>query len=140
MTDDKRDQLADIMEKTIRVNRQEFFDSQSLYHKNVKSRRVDRTPLTVDPDNSFADLAEGYLLEQIKNRYSSSKLRAFVDSLFIKGVSRIETKDIQISGDSDFILLILAVIPHNDRDMPYTIEIGEGRILAPHLFDPYPDP
>ncbi len=73
MTDDKRDQLADIMEKTICVNRQGFFDSQSLYHKNVKSRRIDRTPLDVDLDDSLTDLAEeGYLLEQIKNRYSAA--------------------------------------------------------------------
>lgn len=128
MTDDKRDQLADIMEKTIRVNRQEFLDSQSLYHKSVKSRRVDRTPLTVELDDSLTDFAEGYLLEQIKNRYSSAKVRAFVDSLFTIGASRIEAKDIQISGDSDFILLILAVIRQNDRGMPYTVEIGEGRI------------
>lgn len=128
ITDDKRNQLADIMEKAIRVNRQEFFDSQSVYHKNVKSRRVDRTPLTVDLNDSFIDLAEGYLLDQIKNRYSAAKVRAFVDSLFIKGVSRIESKDIQILSDSDFILLILAVIRQNEKGMPYTIEIGEERI------------
>lgn len=128
-TDDKRDQIAGIMEKAIRINRQEFFDSQSLYHKNVKSRRVDRTPLIVETDNTFADLAEGYLLEQIRNGYSVARVRAFVNGIFAQGGSRITAKDIPISCDSDFILLILAVIRQNERDMPYIVELGEGRVM-----------
>lgn len=128
MMDDKRDQLGDIMEKTIRINRQEFLDAQSLYHKNVKSRRIDRAPLAIEPDDSFADLAERYLLEQFKNGYPAARIRAFVDDLFAKGASRIEAKDIQISCDSDFILLILAVIRQNDRGMPYSVKMGEGRV------------
>jgi len=126
--DDKRDQLAEIMEKNICINRQEFFDSQSLYHKNVKSRRVNRTPLTIELDDSFTDFAEEYFMEQIKKGYSTAKIRAFVDNLFSEGASRIEAKNIEISGDSDFILLILAVIRESDRGMPYTVEIGKGRI------------
>lgn len=128
VTDDKRDQLAGIMERNIRINRQEFFDAQSLYHKNVKSRRIDRTPLTVETDNSFADIAEGYLLQQIKNGYSAARVRSFINSLFSQGVIRIAAGDIQISSDSDFILLILAVIRQNETGMPYTVEMGEGRI------------
>ncbi|GHU43800.1 hypothetical protein FACS1894111_10010 [Clostridia bacterium] len=127
-TEEKRDQIATVMESHINVNRQEFVDEKSLYHKNVKSRRIDRTPIAVEKDNSFADLAEGYLLEQIKNGYPKARVSAFIKGLFAEGIDSIHAKDIPITCDSDFILLILAVIRQNDRGMPYSIKMQEGRI------------
>jgi len=128
MTEGKRDQLAGIMENNIRISRQEFFDARSLYHKNIKSRRIDRAPLTIEQDDSFAELAKGYLLEQIKNGYPAARVRAFVEGFFAAGTSRVDAKHIPITDDSDFILLILAVIRQNDRGMPYIVELREGQV------------
>ena len=126
--DEKREQVATIMEQNIRVRRQEFFDAGSLYHKNVKSRRIDRTPLAVEQDEAFSGFAEGYLLEQIKNGYPATKVRSFVNGLFEEGVNQIDAEHIPITSDSDFILTILAVIRQNERGMPYSIELREGRV------------
>lgn len=123
-----RDHLAGIMEGHIRAGRQEFFDERSLYHKNVRSRRVEREPLAIEQKDDFTGLAEGYLLEQISNGYPTARVRAFAEGLFADGKDAISSADISINDDSDFILLILAVIRQNERGMPYSVVMHNGRI------------
>jgi len=128
MTERQRDLLAVVMDKHIHTERQEFFDARSLYHKNVRSRRIERAPLAVEQNDDLLGTAEKYLFKQIKDGYPAARIRAFVEGLFPEGVNEIESKDIPIESDSDFILLILAVIRQNESGMPYTAElIGNGK-------------
>jgi hypothetical protein len=134
--EDKRNLLAGVMESNIRASRQEFFDSRSLYHKNVKSRRIDREPLAVVQGVELSELAEKYLLRQINNGYPATRVRAFVNSFFAEGNDEIESENIPIACDSDFILLILAVIRQNEREMPFSIDIKDGRVERNGYFIP----
>jgi hypothetical protein len=122
-----RDILASMLEKNIRVNRQEFVDGKSLYHKNVRSRRIDAPPLSIERNDAFSDSAMADLMEQIKNAYPIARIRAYVDGLFADGSDFVESKDIRITNDTDFVLLILAVIRASDRGMPYLVQMEEGR-------------
>jgi hypothetical protein len=122
-----RDTLATMLEKNIRVNRQEFVDGKSLYHKNVRNRRIDTPPLSIERDDTFSDAVMAGLMEQIKNVYPIARIRAYVDGLFADGSNSIESKDIPITSDTDFILLILAVVRASDRGMPYLVQMKEGR-------------
>jgi hypothetical protein len=128
MREDKREQLAGIMENNIYAGRQEFLDVRSLYHKNVRNRRIDRTPLVIDQNSNPIGLSENDLIKQINNGYPVARVRAFVENLFANGNNEIAAKDIQITCDSDFILLILAVIRQGERGMPYTVKIGDGQV------------
>lgn len=127
-TEDKREQIAVIMEDNTRTWRQEFFDERSLYHKSIRNRRVYREPLAVQPTDNFTELSESYLIKQISNGYPASRIRAFVDSLFTDGCYEIQSENIPITCDSDFILLILAVIRQGEKDMPHSAEIKDGSI------------
>lgn len=127
--DDTEQELAlEILAEGIRANRQEFLDGGSLYHKNVRSRRIQREPLPVEPDDSLEGLAQQYLLDQIRDSYPLATIKAYALSLFADGRKRVAARDIPLATDRDFILLILAVIRQQDPGMPYTIEEGEGRI------------
>jgi hypothetical protein len=132
----ERDSLAEIMESNVRLGKQEFFDSRSLYHKNIRSRRIDKEPLTVLPNGELSELAEKYILRQISNGYPAIRVRAFVDSLFADGNNEIKSENIPIACDSDFILLILAVIRQNEQGMPYSIDIKTGRVERNGYFIP----
>ncbi|KUO70321.1 MAG: hypothetical protein APF81_06795 [Desulfosporosinus sp. BRH_c37] len=123
-----RNALGDMFEKNIRINRQEFVDGKSLYHKSVRSRRVNTTPLPIDQDNTFSDLAMAGMLEQMKNGYPVARIRAYVDRLFAHGAESVRSEDIRLNSDADFILLILAIVRANDRGMTYRVRMGEGRI------------
>ena len=123
-----RDTLAAVMERNISAGRQGFFDPGSLYHKNVRSRRIDRAPLAVLAHNELSGLAEEYLLRQIKQGYSTARVLAFVEGLFADGAKEIESANLPINCDGDFILLIIAVIRQNERGMPYSVAIKDGRV------------
>lgn len=120
--------VGNLLEKNINVNRQEFLDGKSLYHKSTRNRRIDTEPLAVVQDDSFSSLAMGGMLEYIKNGYPIARVRAFVDTLFANGKNNISSADILITGEVDFILLILAVVRASDKGMNYTVEMGEGQI------------
>ena len=126
--EDERDGLAEIMETHTMVGRQEFFDARSLYHKNSRSRRVDREPLTIEQDTALWETAGEDLLKQLNIGYPVTRIRAFVEALFADGKKEIFAKDIPINSDTDFILLILAVIRQKERGMPYTVEMKSGRV------------
>lgn len=123
----KREHIGNMFEKNIRVNRQEFIDGKSLYHKNVRSRRITSEPLEITGDDRFSEDAMAGMLEQIKNGYPLSKIRAYVDRLFLTGET-INSEMIPINNDTDFILLILAVVRANERGMSYKVRMNEGRL------------
>jgi len=124
----QKERLGDMLEMNIQANRQDFFDVSSLYHKSIRSRRVDRTPLSIERDDTFAEITEEYLLKQIKNGYPIQRVRAYVDSLFVDRGDQISSENIEINSDADFILLILAVIRQNERGMTYTVQMNEGKV------------
>jgi hypothetical protein len=68
------------------------------------------------------------MLEQIKNGYPVARVRAYVDSLFANGVESIKSEDILVNSDTDFILLVLAIVRANDKGMTYLVQMGKGRI------------
>ncbi len=124
----ERIMLGEMLEKNIQVNRQEFFDGKSLYHKSVRTRRMDIPPLEIEQANSFSDVAMSSMLEQMKSGYPIARVRAYVENLFPAGSVSIQSKDIVIQSDSDFILLILAVVRSKDIDMGYTVQLEDGKV------------
>ena len=122
----QQETIGAMMDRNINVNRQEFFDGKSLYHKSVRSRRMDTTPLEVDSSEELSnDLMSG-MMEQIKNGYPISRVCAYVDKLFAHGNSEITSGNLTIDEDSDFILLLLAVLRANEPEVTYTVELANG--------------
>jgi hypothetical protein len=121
----EKERVGRLLEEKIRVNRQEFIDGKSLYHKNVRSRRVTSTSLAVSNEDGFSDGAMAKMLDQISNGYSLSRIRSYVLNLF-KDMDIIHSEDITIGNDSDFILLMLAVIRAGERGMNYRVQTDEG--------------
>ena len=128
-SDEAESELAlEVMAQGIQVNRQEFLDAGSLYHKNVRSRRGPQEALPVVSNDALSGLAEAFLLQQIQDSYPLARIKAWVRELFRDGRRRVAARDIPLASDTDFILLILAVIRQQDPGMTYTIEPGSDRI------------
>lgn len=126
--EDDKGKIGDLLESGIEAERQEFFDEKSLYHKNIRSRRVEREPLAISDSGNLDSIADDYLLEQFKNLYPAHRVRAFVESLFIDEQKTINSLDIKIASNKDFILLILAVARQKEHGMKYEIEFHEGKV------------
>ena len=123
-----RERVGQILEKFVRTNRQAFFDAQSLYHRSVRSRRGDRQPIPIAMGGGISEAAEKRLREQIVKGYPLARIRAYVETLLAHGVDEIASADIPIVDDTDFVLLILAVIRQNEQGMPHTVHIREGQV------------
>ena len=65
-------------------------------------------------------------MEQIKNGYPISRVCAYVEKLFAQGNSEITSENVAIDEDSDFILLLLAVLRAGDPEATYTVELADG--------------
>lgn len=125
----EQDRVLDRLERGIQASRQESLDASSIYHKTIRARRVVRPALPVDTEDPLSGMAQAFLLDQMKTAYPVARIRRFVEDLFEKAGPMIRAADLPLESDEEFILLILAVIRHQDPRMPYTIVPGEGRIL-----------
>lgn len=123
-----RTELGEMLERNIRVNRQEFIDGRSLYHKNIRNRRINTEALEIVKSEGFSDSAMASIIEKIKNGYPVARIRAYVDTLFSNGASSVRSEEIPISSDTDFILLILAIIRANESGTNYKVQMNQGRI------------
>jgi hypothetical protein len=130
----RRERLGGLFEARININRQEFFDSKSLYHKNVSARRINTTPLEIaDAVSSALDAAGAEMLLNMRKLYPASRIRDFVNKLF-ESISpsasgAVSSEAIVLEGDSDFVLLILALLRAGERDMRYHVRLQGGTIM-----------
>jgi hypothetical protein len=124
-----RDTIGGMLEENVRIFRQHFLDGASLFHRNILSRRLNGEPLEINTDTAFADSAMEGLVSQMKNVYSLERIRLFMADLFAKaGLSVLESAQLPIEEDADFVLLILAVIRAHERGMEYTVELEDGTV------------
>ena len=127
-SEDGKNRMADIMERHVSAGRQEFFDEKSLYHRNVRNRRVDRDALVILPGEDLSLIAKAFLTQRIASAYTKSRIKCYLDSLFADGSTVVYSDSIRIADESEFIMLILALIRQGEDGLPYRIEIQEGQV------------
>ena len=123
-----KDELLALYQKRIRVSRQEFIDSKSLYTQNNRNRKDIGEPLMViSADSGIVEDELSDIITRAKNSYSLPRIKSYMKELLeISPV--ITTGDIAFVDDNDFILVMLATIRASDRGMSYTVEYLEGYI------------
>jgi len=109
-----RSTILEIMEKGVQINRQEFLDGRSLWHRNIKSRRVPSVPLEISAENILSAEEARRRMPAFEDRYSLKKLRNYIHKLIDEG-GIVSTADIEISGDNEFILLLLSTVRANEK-------------------------
>ncbi|MEG1515644.1 MAG: DUF5716 family protein [Clostridia bacterium] len=122
----RQETIGTMMERNIIVNRQEFFDGKSLYHKNVRSRRIDTVPLKESAQDALSDDLMSGMMEQIKSGYPLSRICAYIDTVLAEGNGEISSDELIIQEDSEFIMLLLAVLRAHDSKVTYLIELADG--------------
>jgi hypothetical protein len=128
----ERDRIGGLLEANICIDRQHFLDGESFFHKSILSRRLNEGTLEIADQRNFADLER--LAGELKNMYSLDRIRRFVEGLFSAAVrdaagnALVESENIFVEDDADFILLILALFRSREQGMDYTVELKEGRV------------
>lgn len=124
-SDSKREKIMALMERGVRVNRQEFLDGRSLWHRNIKSRRVSAEPLAINDRDGLLGAESDKLLTFANKDYSLRQISAYVDKL-LGDKPTVSFGEIDICDDHDFIMLLLATIRAGERLASFKAQVGAG--------------
>ena len=125
--DNGLDDILSLLQRGISVNRQDFMDGRSLWHKNIKSRRVTADPIAIKTDDTLLDLDDIHILNSFSNIYSMKKIKEYMDKLLLNRDS-ISSGEIEISDDDEFLILFLAAIRAGEKGANFTARFDEGQV------------
>ncbi len=124
------EKLLQVMQESLNLFPQSFLDEFSLYVRKQTTAREPGEPLKMSQklDSSSLEKELEDIVERVKNSYTTRRIMNFMEQQF---ASRqvIETGDLQINGDEDFIMLILATLKHDEKAAFYQIEFLPGYLL-----------
>jgi len=127
--DNMKAKILDMMERKVQINRQEFLDGRSLWHRNIKSRRSSAMALTINNTERLSEEETDKMLKFLRNDYSLQHVRMFMDKLFGDNDS-VSTGEIEIPDDREFLLLLLAAIRAGEKNTNFKVQAGTGSLRS----------
>jgi hypothetical protein len=124
---DRQTRLLSLMEQNVRINRQEFADGRSIWRRNLKYKRLPLEPLAIEKDAGLSESDTDRLIKFLRNDYSLRHISRYIRAHLGEN-DFIRTRDFEIQGDREFLLLMLAAIRAKEAGAGFKIEIGEGHI------------
>lgn len=120
------ERLQEMLAASVNLFTQRFLDEKSIYVKANRSLRKEGKPLGL-PENEpeFGREAVSGFMEKARKLYSHQKVIAFVDRL-MTGKLIVNSSDIALQNDEEFILLILAALKNDEKNPLYKVEFLEG--------------
>lgn len=126
----KKGKMQKALSVSLNLFPQHYLDQFSLYTPGERRRREPGTALKIPPetDSCLLTWEMDDLKERIKNSYTNKKVLTFMKRQFADR-DEIETKDLSINNDEDFIMLILGTLKHDESDAFYRVEFQEGYLM-----------
>ncbi len=123
-----KDKLVDRMSEVIDIFRQGFVDEKSLFIKRSTNSRKEGTPMPLrETALGAGDKELESFVRKMSHLYNHQRVMAFVDKL-MDNRNIINSGDIRLNSDEDFILLILAALKNGERGLTYRVEFGSDLI------------
>ena len=121
-------QISTILQSGITVNRQEYIDSGSFFHKNIRSRRSNEPPQPIAETRDIEKEMLGAVVEKLRSGYSDARVKSYMDSLFTDGKTEISSEAIAVNNDADYILTLFSVVTAYRGRRGYHIQIEGGSV------------
>lgn len=125
---EREEEIGAMLEEHISVNRQEYMDRGSCWHKNIRQRRPDRPPLPLKEVHE----ADGELLaavsKKLRSGFSEERVRRYMEGLFADGRTAVTGEEISVSSDEEYILALLSVVSAFRDERRFHLELGEGYV------------
>ena len=101
--EEQASRLLSMLEEGITVNRQEYVDAGSLYHKNIRSRRSDEPPQPVEEECDIEKELLSAVVSKLRSGYSDARVKAYMASLFENGKTEVTSEEIPVEDDTEYI-------------------------------------
>lgn len=121
--------VTSMLQEHIQVNRQDYIDKGSLWHKNIRSRRIDAPPMTLPEDSGVEEEVMAAVSAKMKNGYSEARVRSFMEGLFADDQKEVSSEHIPVENDTDYILTLLAVVSAFKGRRGYSVKLEDGFML-----------
>ena len=126
--EEQASRLLSMLEEGITVNRQEYVDAGSLYHKNIRSRRSDEPPQPVEEERDIEKELLSAVVGKLRSGYSDARVKAYMDGLFVNGKTEVTSEKISVEDDTAYILTLLSVINAYKGNRGYHIQLLDGYV------------
>lgn len=126
--DEQSPKIMNMLEEGITVNRQEYIDAGSLYHKNIRSRRSDDPPQPIEEERDIEKELLTAVVGKLRSGYSDARVKSYMDSLFANGRTEVASEEVTVENDTDYILTLLSVVSAYRGTRGYRIEITDGYV------------
>jgi hypothetical protein len=121
---------VDTMVEGVNLYKQSYLGEKSLYMRANSSKRKDARPLKLeDMDRDAGENAIKDFVENARKLYSHRKVVLFMENM-MAGKQIVNSQDIAINSDEDFVLLILAALKNGEKRLFYQVEFDEGYIYC----------
>ena len=70
--------------------------------------------------------------KKMKNGYSEARVRSFMENLFTDDQKQVSSDNISIENDTDYILMLFAVVSAFRGRRGFRLELGDGYIMKDH--------
>jgi len=114
LPESKQQRMMNALESNVRINRQDFIDGRSLWHKNARSRSFSTEPLEINEDARLSEDEAENLMRTLSSDYSLEHILRFMDTQFGTN-DTVSTEEMDIVDDREFIMLLLATIRAGER-------------------------
>ncbi len=120
------ERLQETLADSVNLYMQRFINEKSIYVKANRSLRKEGKPLGL-PENEpeFGRDAVSGFMEKARKLYSHQKVIAFIDRI-MTGKLIVNSSEIALQNDEEFILLILAALKNGEKSLLYKVEFLEG--------------
>ena len=122
----RESEINTLLQGGITVNRQEYIDSGSFYHKNIRSRRSNEMPQPIAETRDIEKEMLSAMVEKLRSGYSDARVKSYLNSLFENERTEVSSSEIAVNNDEDYILTLLSVISAYKGRSGYNISIDEG--------------
>ena len=123
----KKQDLYQRMGEIVNLFPQGYIDIHSLYSRGKRRVRVEGEPLKITEQVDEEALLREFddFKAMAKKSFTTKKVMAFMQQQF-RDRQIIETKDLNIQNDDDFIMLILGTLKHDEQGTFYNVDFIEG--------------
>lgn len=125
---DEETAIVQMLADGVQLFKQGYLDEKSLYVRAVRNKKSEVKPLevrTTSDEEGEKDLAE--FIHRAKKSYSHARIIAFVKEV-MAGLNVIKSNEISLPDDEAFVLLMLASLKGQDKNVFYKVEYMDGYV------------
>ncbi|MDO4552338.1 MAG: DUF5716 family protein, partial [Bacillota bacterium] len=120
--------LKERMGEAVRLSRQGYLSEASLFVRRSRARIRSQKPMELaQTGENFAAEEMADFIDRARKLYGNKRVLGYMNTLLSEKDS-VESKEIALNNDEEFILLMLGALKRGEKGVPYDVRFSEGYV------------